>query len=50
MWADRGWIGVHLPTDTPPGGELVAYAAVCNAVEGNTTFYALFYGAAGQTG
>lgn len=41
MWADRDWVGAHLPVDTPVGGELAAYARVCNAVEGNTTFYAL---------
>jgi len=41
MWANRDWVGRHLPADTPAGGELAAYARVCNAVEGNTTFYAL---------
>lgn len=41
MWAERSWIGVHLPAATPPNGLLAAYARVCNAVEGNTTFYAL---------
>ena len=41
MWANRDWVGTHLPADTPPGSELAAYARVCNAVEGNTTFYAL---------
>lgn len=41
MWANRDWVGTVLPTDTPVGGELAAYSRVCNAVEGNTTFYAL---------
>ena len=40
MWANRDWVGRWLPHDTPPGRELEAYARVCNAVEGNTTFYA----------
>ena len=41
MWANREWVGSHLPADTAPGDELAAYAGVCNAVEGNTTFYGL---------
>lgn len=40
MWANRDWVGRSLPSDTPVGRELEAYARVCNAVEGNTTFYA----------
>jgi len=40
MWANRDWVGPYLPADTPAGRELEAYAQVCNAVEGNTTFYA----------
>ncbi len=40
MWANREWVGRHLPTDVRPGRELAAYARVCTAVEGNTTFYA----------
>lgn len=40
MWANRDWVGRSLPADTPTGRELAAYACVCNAVEGNTTFYA----------
>jgi len=40
MWANRDWVGSFLPSDTPVGRELEAYARVCNAVEGNTTFYA----------
>ena len=40
MWANRDWVGRTLPPDTAPGRELEAYARVCNAVEGNTTFYA----------
>ena len=39
MWANRNWVGRSLPHDTA-GRELKAYACVCNAVEGNTTFYA----------
>lgn len=41
MWANRDWVGTALPADTPVGRELEAYAKVCNAVEGNTTFYAV---------
>lgn len=40
MWANRDWVGRALPHDTAVGRELEAYAKVCNAVEGNTTFYA----------
>lgn len=41
MWAHRGWVGRHLPEATSPGAELEPYSLLCNAVEGNTTFYAL---------
>ncbi len=41
MWANRDWVGPYLPTGTASGSELEAYARLCNAVEGNTTFYAL---------
>ncbi|MFZ4720240.1 MAG: DUF72 domain-containing protein [Ilumatobacteraceae bacterium] len=41
MWAQRAWVGVHLPYDTPAGRELGPYSHLLNAVEGNTTFYAL---------
>lgn len=41
MWANREWVGRHLPAGTRPGQELAAYARLCTAVEGNTTFYAL---------
>lgn len=41
MWSNRDWVGTALPVDTPAGRELEAYAKVCNAVEGNTTFYGL---------
>lgn len=41
MWANRDWVGRHLPAATRSGEELSAYAQVCTAVEGNTTFYAL---------
>ena len=40
MWANRAWVGRYLPADTRPGDELPAYARMCTAVEGNTTFYA----------
>lgn len=40
MWANRDWVGRYLPSDTSAGRELEAYSLVCNAVEGNTTFYA----------
>lgn len=41
MWANRAWVGPFLPAGTRPGDELAEYATWCNAVEGNTTFYAL---------
>ncbi|MEN9506069.1 MAG: hypothetical protein RI958_1995 [Actinomycetota bacterium] len=41
MWAHRPWVGRFLPVGTPAGGELAAYSRFVNAVEGNTTFYAL---------
>lgn len=41
MWADRRWVGTLFPATTRPGDELSIYSTWCNAVEGNTTFYAL---------
>lgn len=41
MWANRDWVGRHLPESVPAGTELSAYARLLDAVEGNTTFYAL---------
>lgn len=41
MWANTAWFGRSLPTSTTPKSALRAYAASLNAVEGNTTFYAL---------
>ena len=41
MWNNRDWVGRFLPDTTPSGGELAAYGKLLNAVEGNTTFYAL---------
>ena len=41
MWAQRAWVGRYLPGDTPTGRELQPYSRYVNAVEGNTTFYAL---------
>jgi uncharacterized protein YecE (DUF72 family) len=40
MWAHRPWVGRFYPAGTKPGTELGVYATWCNAVEGNTTFYA----------
>lgn len=40
MWANRAWVGRHLPADTQSGTELAPYSRLLNAVEGNTTFYA----------
>lgn len=41
MWTHKAWAGRSIPASTPRRGELAAYAQVVNAVEGNTTFYAL---------
>lgn len=41
MWAQRAWVGTFLPAGTVPGRELAPYSRYVNAVEGNTTFYAL---------
>ncbi|WP_214403573.1 DUF72 domain-containing protein [Pseudonocardia lacus] len=40
MWTHKAWPGRFLPQALPAGERLRAYAAWCNAVEGNTTFYA----------
>ncbi|WP_218004488.1 DUF72 domain-containing protein [Microtetraspora niveoalba] len=40
MWTHTPWQGRFLPHPLPPGERLRAYATWCNAVEGNTTFYA----------
>ncbi len=40
MWTHARWQGRFLPHPLPPGERLRAYASWCNAVEGNTTFYA----------
>ena len=41
MWSHAAWQGRHLPAKPLPHRErLRAYAGLCNAVEGNTTFYA----------
>ncbi|MGP3960378.1 DUF72 domain-containing protein [Nonomuraea sp. 3N208] len=40
MWTHASWQGRLLPGSLPPGERLRAYATWCNAVEGNTTFYA----------
>jgi len=41
MWAQRAWVGRYLPHETAAGRELLPYSRFLNAVEGNTTFYAL---------
>ncbi|GAA4725027.1 DUF72 domain-containing protein [Phytohabitans rumicis] len=40
MWTHKPWQGRFLPHPLPPDERLRAYASHCNAVEGNTTFYA----------
>lgn len=40
MWAHAAWPGRHFPQPLPQRERLRAYASWCNAVEGNTTFYA----------
>ncbi|MFF0244077.1 DUF72 domain-containing protein [Streptosporangium sandarakinum] len=40
MWTHTPWQGRFLPHPLPPGERLRAYATWCDAVEGNTTFYA----------
>ncbi|MEU6040188.1 DUF72 domain-containing protein [Actinomadura sp. NPDC047616] len=40
MWSHAPWQGRFLPHPLPPTERLRAYASWCNAVEGNTTFYA----------
>ena len=40
MWTYAPWQGRYLPHPLPPRDRLRAYATWCNAVEGNTTFYA----------
>ncbi|HEU5156531.1 MAG TPA: DUF72 domain-containing protein [Streptosporangiaceae bacterium] len=41
MWTHAPWRGRYLPHPLPQGERLRAYATWCNAVEGNTTFYAV---------
>lgn len=40
MWTHKPWQGRLLPHPLPPEERLRSYATWCNAVEGNTTFYA----------
>jgi len=40
MWTHAPWQGRYLPAALSPRERLSAYATWCNAVEGNTTFYA----------
>ncbi len=41
IWANRAWIGNVFASTTKQSGLLAAYAQVFDAVEGNSTFYAL---------
>ena len=41
MWSHAAWQGRHLPQPLPQRERLRGYAGLCNAVEGNTTFYAI---------
>jgi uncharacterized protein YecE (DUF72 family) len=41
MWTYAPWQGRYLPGSLSPRERLRAYATWCNAVEGNTTFYAI---------
>ncbi|WP_230395347.1 DUF72 domain-containing protein [Plantactinospora alkalitolerans] len=40
MWTHKSWQGRLLAHPLPPSARLRHYASWCNAVEGNTTFYA----------
>ncbi len=40
MWTYAPWQGRYLPNSLSTRERLSAYATWCNAVEGNTTFYA----------
>ncbi|TDP97967.1 DUF72 domain-containing protein [Labedaea rhizosphaerae] len=40
MWTHKAWPGRFVPQALPAKERLRAYAGWCNAVEGNTTFYA----------
>lgn len=40
MWTHKAWSGRFVPQSLPVKERLRAYAGWCNAVEGNTTFYA----------
>ena len=41
MWNLKPWVGRFVPPSLPPQERLKSYAQWCNAVEGNTTFYAV---------
>jgi uncharacterized protein YecE (DUF72 family) len=41
QWTHKSWQGRLVPHPLPPPERLRAYAGWCNAVEGNTTFYAV---------
>jgi uncharacterized protein YecE (DUF72 family) len=40
MWTHKSWQGRFVPHPLPPHERLRAYASWCDAVEGNSTFYA----------
>lgn len=40
MWTHKSWQGRFVAPTLPPQERLRAYASWCDAVEGNTTFYA----------
>ena len=41
MWTHRAWVGRVSPRSAGADERLRAYAGWCDAVEGNTTFYAV---------
>jgi uncharacterized protein YecE (DUF72 family) len=41
LWGQRSWVGRFFPPQTKPKDFLFVYSRRLNAVEGNTTFYAL---------
>lgn len=41
LWGQKSWVGNFLPAGTKPRDMLAAYSRRLNAVEGNTTFYAI---------
>lgn len=41
VWSYKGWVGDFYPTGSRPRDFLSLYSERLNAVEGNTTFYAV---------